>query len=327
MTEQDGGDHPKPFHCRQWVFAKIVHILDQRSADKIQTSNISGILVVGEPGAGKTALTSELVRSPANRDLSGRILASHFIDFFRPESHCVSAFVLHLIDQLKSSKLIENYSEKLRRDDMAEWIQPERIRTHPDESFQRCVLFPLLEIDTPPRNLLLVVDSLDEPGQPEESAGIAELLANHHHLLPPWLLLLVTMRRSNKQLIRSFTGFKKIQLDQVKRGSVVRDVQHYILARLEADAALRRHLTRETAPILNMLHIKSHGCFLYVESVLDGVADGSVLLRDIPEIPGTLNGLYLWLCQRLFTRRNWNKIHPILSIVMAARAASTGTKM
>lgn len=89
---------------------------------------------------------------------------------------------------------------------------------------------------------------------------------------------------------------------------MVRDVQQYILSRLEKEPALRRHLTRETAASLNMLHIKSHGCLLYVEAVLDGVADGSVLLRDIPEIPGTLNGLYLWLCQRLFTRRGWAKV-------------------
>ena len=72
-----------------------------------------------------------------------------------------------------------------------------------------------------------------------------------------------------------------------------------------------------------MLHIKSHGCLLYVEAVLDGVADGSVLLRDIPEIPGTLNGLYLWLCQRLFTRRGWNKAQPLLGCLLAARHPPT----
>jgi len=114
--------------------------------------------------------------------------------------------------------------------------------------------------------------------------------------------------RNNKSLARLFTGFKKMALDQVRRGCVVRDVQQYILGRLERESSLRRHLTRETAPALNMLHIKSHGCLLYVETLLDGVSDGSVLLRDIPEIPGTLNGLYLWLCQRLFTRRSWNKV-------------------
>lgn len=109
----------------------------------------------------------------------------------------------------------------------------------------------------------------------------------------------------------------------MKRSAVVRDVQQYILARLEREPALRRHLTRETAPALNMLHIKSHGCLLYVEAVLDGVADGSVLLRDIPEIPGTLNGLYLWLCQRLFTRRGWAKAHPVLACLLAARRPPT----
>lgn len=86
------------------------------------------------------------------------------------------------------------------------------------------------------------------------------------------------------------------------------------MSRLEKEPALRRHLTRETAPSLNMLHIKSHGCLLYVEAVLDGVSDGSVLLRDIPEIPGTLNGLYLWLCQRLFTRRGWIKVSFFLDV-------------
>ena len=116
------------------------------------------------------------------------------------------------------------------------------------------------------------------------------------------------LKRSNKSLARLFTGFKKMALDQVRRGCVVRDVQQYILGRLEKEAALRRHLSRETAPALNMLHIKSHGCLLYVETLLDGVSDGSVLLRDIPEIPGTLNGLYLWLCQRLFTRKAWIKV-------------------
>ena len=44
------------------------------------------------------------------------------------------------------------------------------------------------------------------------------------------------------------------------------------------------------------------------------MADGSVLLRDIHEIPGTLNGLYLWLCQRLFTRRTWAKVSPNLPL-------------
>lgn len=55
---------------------------------------------------------------------------------------------------------------------------------------------------------------------------------------------------------RRFAGFKKVALDEVRRAAVVRDVQNYILQRLERQPALRRHLSRDTAPALNLLHIK-----------------------------------------------------------------------
>jgi len=96
-------------------------------------------------------------------------------------------------------------------------------------------------------------------------------------------------------------------------------VQQYILLRLDQDSSLRQHITRETADILNQLHIKSNGCFLYIEKVLDGVSDNFILLREIRDIPGTLNGLYLWMCQRLFTRKQFSKVGCIMSVLLASR--------
>lgn len=37
------------------------------------------------------------------------------------------------------------------------------------------------------------------------------------------------------------------------------------------------------------------------------------------EIPGTLYGLYLWLCQRLFTKKQFSKVQPILMILLATK--------
>ena len=317
----------KAFYGRDWVVTKIVQLLDNRTVDKVQAANISGVLIVGETGAGKTCLCHQLVRL-----MDSRVLASHFIQAYRSETQSVPAFITRIVAQLSAAPELDAYASKLRTDaELVEWLDPhsDRLEREPDEAFQRLVLFPLLEMDTPDRNFLLIVDSLDEPSSSscqtataaatDSSQSIAELLANHHHLLPPWLLLCLSLKRSNKPLARLFTGFKKIGIDQVRRAAVVRDVQQYILSRLEREAALRRHLSRETAPALNLLHIKSNGCLLYVEAVLDGVADGSVRLRDIAEIPGTLNGLYLWLCQRLFTRRGWTKVQPLLAAILAAR--------
>lgn len=101
---------------------------------------------------------------------------------------------------------------------------------------------------------------------------------------------------------------------------VVRDVQQYILLRLDQDFNLRRHIeTKETADMLNQLHIKSNGCFLYIEKVLDGVSDNFISLREIRDIPGTLNGLYLWMCQRLFTKKQLAKVGCIMSVLLASR--------
>lgn len=75
--------------------------------------------------------------------------------------------------------------------------------------------------------------------------------------------------------------------------------------------------------MLNQLHIKSNGCFLYLEKVLDGVAENFIVLREVREIPGTLNGLYLWLCQRLFSRKQFAKVQPLLNVILAAKLPIT----
>ena len=61
----------------------------------------------------------------------------------------------------------------------------------------------------------------------------------------------------------------------------------------------------------------------FVVQVLDGVVDKFILLREIREIPGTLNGLYLWLCQRLFIGRQFSVVQPVLNIILAARRPLT----
>ncbi|XP_008215505.1 ankyrin repeat domain-containing protein 50 isoform X1 [Nasonia vitripennis] len=253
----------------------------------------------------------------------------------------------------------EAYAEKLRTDpDIQAALQPELLDRNPDEALRKAVLFPLLEVEPPKDCLLLVVDSIDEgpipsPGsssgqqatsasvlalnsggrdskreseneeEDEVSRTIAELLASHHHLFPQWLLLVCTARRQSKTISRMFTGFRKISLDDLRKSQVVRDVQQYILARLDQEDALRQHISRDTAEMLNHLHIKSNGCFLYLEKVLDGVAENFIVLREVREIPGTLNGLYLWLCQRLFSRKQFAKVQPLLNVILAAKLPIT----
>ncbi|KAJ0182869.1 hypothetical protein K1T71_000845 [Dendrolimus kikuchii] len=228
------------------------------------------------------------------------------------------------------------YYEKLMAEqEIQQALLPHNLEKNPDECFKKALLFPLLEIDPPKQCLFLLVDAIDEGapmgGSCEResgeggSASVAQLLARHHHLLPQWLLLVCTARRHSRHLTKMFTGFRKITLDELQRAHVSADVQRYVLARLDCEPRLRARVSSDAAAAaaaaaaLDHLRIKSDGCLLYLEKVLDGVADGFIALREVKEIPGTLNGLYLWLAQRLFHGRRFTKVRLLLDVMLAAR--------
>ncbi|KAL4229805.1 Ankyrin repeat domain-containing protein 50 [Mactra antiquata] len=322
----------KRFFCREWAFSKVNHCLENRP-----TAKTCGALIMGGPGCGKTAICCELVWPTASDGkqaiLNQRLLAYHFCQAYDVETLSITLFIKNLVKQLICSDMISGYADIVKSHDIQRLLNSPECETSCDEVFKRAIINPLLEIEPPDKNLFILVDSIDESylhsvnEREEGSKTIAELLANHHSLIPKWLLLVCSSRKQNKSITRMFTGFRKISLDDLRKSHVVRDVQQYILCRLDQEEELRQHLSRETAEMLNQLHIKSNGCFLYLEKVLNGVAESFIMLREIKEIPGTLNGLYLWLCQRLFVRKQFSKIKSILDVILACRKPLTDIEL
>ncbi|XP_078514830.1 uncharacterized protein LOC144773580 [Lissotriton helveticus] len=316
----------KPFFCREWALQRLQHCLEGRGSG----GRNCGVLVTGGPGSGKTALCTEVLWPTSDQGqkvrLGPRTLAYHFCQAHSLHTLSVREFIRSLAAQIQACPQIQGYKEKLKDPSLQGVLDANQCERDPDEAFKRVILLPLLDLQPPSQNLLLLVDSVDECScfkdgdwKPSGKSGtIAELLSTHHELFPSWLLLVCSARRQNKAVTKMFTGFRKICLDDLRKAHIVTDVQQYILCRLDHEEALRQHLTRETAEMLNQLHIKSNGCLLYLERVLDGVSESFIVLREIRDIPGTLNGLYLWLCQRLFTRKQFARIQPLLNVMLAA---------
>ncbi|XP_054830653.1 ankyrin repeat domain-containing protein 50-like [Eublepharis macularius] len=314
----------KAFYCREWALGRLALSLEGGG----------GVLVTGGPGSGKTALCTEALwpTSEAGRrvGLGEYALAWHFCQPHDATTCSPRGFLRRLVGQVERCPLLPGYREHPSHVEAWRALEAAEGKKDPDEAFRRAVLLPLLDLPPPPKPLLLVVDALDagQPGREAERAAaapppgpshtIAQLLGSHLQLLPHWLLLVCTARSQSKGVLRLFPGFRRLCLDDLRRDSVVCDVQQYILARLDQEAALRRHLTRDTAEALSQLHIKSNGCLLYLERVLDGVAGELVTLREVRHIPGTLYGLYLWLCQRLFPGPEFAGIRPLLEALLAA---------
>ncbi|KAJ8373367.1 hypothetical protein AAFF_G00266110 [Aldrovandia affinis] len=272
----------KRFYCREWVFHKLQHCMLEKGSGLAGSAVVSGgspskqpgaapplaaagakgggawgVLLVGGPGSGKTALCTELLwpTSPqgAHRGLQGQALAFHFCRAEDSDTLCASGFVRGLVAQICGGGLLPGFEEEVRDPAVQDALRPGECERDPADAFKRCVLVPLLNVKAPPQSLFLLVDSVDEGCQlgveaEQRPSGsprtIAELLAAHHDLLPPWLLLVCSSRRQNKAVTKLFTGFRKISLDDLRKAYIVKDVQQYILHRLDQEEALRQHLTK-----------------------------------------------------------------------------------
>ena len=322
----------KEFYCREWAFGKVLHCLENRA-----TAKTCGVLVVGGPGCGKTALCCELVwptsKVAKHRFLSKRLLAYHFCQAHDSATLSISNFLVSLTKQIINWSHDSSLGrKKLFTESLANDLLHNVKSEHDlDVAFSVHFLSALAEVDPPLKNLFILVDSIDESwsqslnSSPEgaTSTTIAELLGKHHHLFPPWLLLICTARKQNKLITHLFTGFKKISLDDLKKAHVVRDVQQYILNRLDQDERLKLQLSGESPETLNQLHIKCNGCFLYLEKVLNCVAEKFFTLKEVRDIPGTLNGLYTWFCQKLFWDCNFAEVRPVLNLLLASHRPLT----
>lgn len=170
----------KRFYCREWVFHKIQHCLQEKtnsltgstpSKQVIPTTGgapnpISGgsgggggssggggvaagsgkgaawgVLLVGGPGSGKTALCTELLwpSSPQglHRGLHQQSLAFHFCRADDSDTLCVSGFIRGLVAQICRGGLVPGYEEKVRDPAVQSALQPGECERNPTEAFKR----------------------------------------------------------------------------------------------------------------------------------------------------------------------------------------------
>jgi len=93
----------------------------------------------------------------------------------------------------------------------------------------------------------------------------------------------------------------------------LKDIQTYILKRLDNDLILKKKFNKSNAiDLFNLLLIKSNFCVLYVEKVLDLVMNDFICSNDIKDIPATLNGLYLYLIESILNKVSYVKGHLLL---------------
>lgn len=154
----------KRFYCREWVFHKIQHCLQEKSnglsgagsspskqpppgasnPGTLTTSGSAkpgsswGVLLVGGPGSGKTAVCTELLwPTSVQQGLQQQGLAYHFCRADDSDTLSVGAFVHSLVAQICRSGLLPGYEEKVRETAVQSSLQPGECERNPTEAFKR----------------------------------------------------------------------------------------------------------------------------------------------------------------------------------------------
>ena len=319
----------RKFYGRQWLFEKIHDTVEK--GKNLDSPKYRGVAILGQAGSGKTSVCLQLLypneSDSIQKELSENIIACHFCEADNQKSLDVGQFIRNLALQLCKHERLANYKQQYNSSDIQDLAEKEHKNEDIINIFKKVIVDPLNSCEVQNQKLILIVDSIDESlfeGNTSDTNVITIcsllVIALQQNLLPPWLRLIITARRQSRDVMKMFSGLRKITLDDLKKLYIVKDVQQYILDRLDAEPDLRQHLTRNTAEQFNLLHVKSNGCILYLEQILDNVIKGVLTIEDVSDIPGTLNGLYLWLCQRLFTEDVYDThLRAILETFLAAK--------
>jgi len=300
----------KGFIGREWLFQEID---EWRSKD-----SPVALLIVGEPGIGKSAIVAALVR----RNLEGQVLAYHCCRTDTPATLEPAGFVRSLASML-SARLAE-YTATLACSSVINALR--RADTDPVSAFEAAVLAPLHKIRQPEKNrYYLLIDALDESLTRAHPPTIFDVLCTRLDRLPSWLGLIATTRNDPNVLnpLRSL----RVQIITAQDRRNQDDVRRFVQCRLrQTPFREKAKASGKTLPSLEDALLRSSaGNFLFVRTALDAVESGQLSFDHIENLPPGLSSLYEIFFRRLFPdpANDFDRSRKVLETVAAAREPLT----
>lgn len=268
---------------REWIFKRVDDWLDER------TSQNRVMVISGNAGMGKSVISAVTCKRMQE---AGRLSGSHFCQHknvrYRSPQLMLQSLASHLSHTLPEYK--KSLVEQLSRN-----LGPVELNSMGvEELFALLFKEPLNSVKDPGRNILMVIDGLDE----SEYQGRNELLdviANQFSRLPHWIRFFVTTR-PEINIADSLKHLQPVHIDENQEENL-KDI------RLFFEMQLSPKITEEQKDVLlTKLVEKSEGVFLYAFFLIDHIQVNFPLLT--PEqmessLPLGISSVYLSHFKRL----------------------------
>jgi hypothetical protein len=292
----------RDFVGREWLQADLAQYLAQAGTLP------PALLLVGDPGWGKTAFAAQLFRQ--NPD--GRLLAAHFCRADRFDTIDTDRFVKSLVAMvaMRSPDFAKHVEKALDSPD-----SPESAKIR----FEKLFLEPLSKLDTSslvPLPRYILVDGLDEALSEMREASIPDLIAQTLAMFPTWLRIVATSR-TRPEILAAFAAETIWRLDNAdprNRRDVRAIVDHAI--GLDVDPASPHR------DLANAVDAKAEGNALSAAHLALSVRRDGLDSRMLAALPGGLTAIYLAILKRRFDREGpeWRAAREILEMILATPA-------
>ena len=267
---------------REWVFDRVQNWLDDRSSQN------RVMVITGNAGMGKSVIAAVICKRMQE---AGRLSGSHFcqynnVRYCKPQL-MIQSLACHLSHALPEYKqaLVEQLSRNLGTDLNNMGVE---------ELFALLFKEPLSAVGDPGRNMLMVIDGLDE----SEYQGRNELLdviANQFCKLPIWIRFLVTTRLA-LNIAEKLKHLKPLKLKS-NDAENIEDVRVFCLKRLQRVVKLEN-----VGEFIEKLVLKSEGLMLYAQFLILAITENPSIFHEgdfVGSSPSGINAVYHSYFKRL----------------------------
>ena len=305
------------FTGRRWLYNELETNLMKQDTDR-------GVLVIGEPGAGKSALTAQLICSrSSNPFIHKRIIGYHLCKHADKATQDPGRFVRNLVDLM--ARRVPEYGMLVSNSSFILSVLERSCLRDPFECFEQAVMAPLLQLKGEPQIYFIVIDALDECSSDSGGTSVVQFIRETSSKLPKWIRLVMTSR-NDSNVLKHFSHFPKVYLSSTDARNL-QDIEVFITAKLFADAPILERLKvilgftsgEEISFLTSRLLSQSQGNFLYVKEMFHFWKDDRNNEVDYGHIPKTIGGIYERYLKRIYgSREKFKPALAILEIIVAA---------